>query len=305
MSERWREQVALLLAVLPEVGKEKAFALHGGTAINLFVRDMPRLSVDIDLTFVRIADRQASFDEANAALAAVAARLPARIPSVSIKHHRDTCKLQVAVPRAMIKVEVNMVGRGLLGAARMLPLCDAAQEMFDAYCVVPVVSQGQLFGGKLCAALDRQHPRDLFDVKLLLDQSGLTDEVRQGLLLALASSPRPTHELLVPHPVDQRMVFERHFTGMTALPFTYADYEQTRALLIDTLHAALTSSDKAFLLGINHLEPVWDGYPFAEFPAVRWKLQNLERFRRERPRDWAAHVVALEHSLYGARLPLS
>jgi hypothetical protein len=52
----YKKQVALLLSVLPEVGKEECFALHGGTAINLFVREMPRLSVDIDLTYVPIED---------------------------------------------------------------------------------------------------------------------------------------------------------------------------------------------------------------------------------------------------------
>lgn len=297
--EGWREQVKLLLAVLPEVGKENVFALHGGTAINLFVRDLPRLSVDIDLTFASILGRRASFDAANESLAAVASRLPTRIPSVSIRHRRDVCKLQVATSRAAVKVEVNMVGRGLWGAVRTLPLCDSAQEAFDAYCAVPVVSHGQLFGGKLCAALDRQHPRDLFDAKLLLDQSGLDTEVRSGLLLAILSSPRPTHELLAPHLLDQRTTFERHFAGMTTLPFCYTDYEQTRTKLIDTLQTALTPADRAFLLSVNRLEPDWKEYQFTEFPAVRWKLHNLERFRRQRPHDWAGHLQVLERVLYG------
>jgi predicted nucleotidyltransferase component of viral defense system len=54
MNEGSKNQVRLLLAVLPEVAKETCFAMHGGTAINLFLRDMPRLSVDIDLTYVEI-----------------------------------------------------------------------------------------------------------------------------------------------------------------------------------------------------------------------------------------------------------
>lgn len=299
MREQWREQVKLLLTALPEVGKESSFALHGGTAINLFVRDMPRLSVDIDLTFVRIADRQVSIDETNDALAAVAARLSARVGTVAVKHLRKACKLQITTSRAVVKVEVNMVGRGLLGPARTLPLCDAAQETFDAYCVVPVVSHGQLFGGKLCAALDRQHPRDLFDSSLLLEQSGLTQEVRTGLLLALVSSPRPTHELLAPNLIDHRTLFERHFRGMTRVPFTYENFEQTRVRLIQDIKTALTRSDKAFLLSLNKLEPEWHNHPFAEFPAVRWKLLNLEKFRRDKPQVWAAQLATLEHVLYG------
>lgn len=52
ISEPYRAQMDLLLQVLPLVAKEESFALKGGTAINLFVRDMPRLSVDIDLTWL-------------------------------------------------------------------------------------------------------------------------------------------------------------------------------------------------------------------------------------------------------------
>jgi len=52
VNERYRKQVALLIQTIPAVPDEKDFALKGGTAINLFVRDMPRLSVDIDLTYL-------------------------------------------------------------------------------------------------------------------------------------------------------------------------------------------------------------------------------------------------------------
>ncbi len=47
------EQVRLLVALLPRVAKQECFALKGGTAINMFLRDMPRLSVDIDLAYRR------------------------------------------------------------------------------------------------------------------------------------------------------------------------------------------------------------------------------------------------------------
>ena len=54
------EQVRLLVAVLPSVAKQKCFALKGGTATNLFVRNLPRLSVDIDLAYLPVEDRDAS-----------------------------------------------------------------------------------------------------------------------------------------------------------------------------------------------------------------------------------------------------
>src|SRR5690625_6946333 len=64
----YEAQVGLLLTVLPEVAKEDCFALHGGTAINLFIRNMPRLSVDIDLTYLPLKDRNVSIQAISKAL---------------------------------------------------------------------------------------------------------------------------------------------------------------------------------------------------------------------------------------------
>jgi len=69
--DRYLAQVQLLIRVLPIVAGEKDFAIKGGTAINLFVRDMPRLSVDIDLTYLPIAP----YDEALVAIGAAMTRL--------------------------------------------------------------------------------------------------------------------------------------------------------------------------------------------------------------------------------------
>ncbi len=69
--EIYKRQVALLLDILPEVAKETCFALHGGTAINLFIRDMPRLSVDIDLTYLPLESREASLKNISDALSRI------------------------------------------------------------------------------------------------------------------------------------------------------------------------------------------------------------------------------------------
>src|SRR5680860_766388 len=68
----YRRQVALLIRVLPFVAKEEGFALKGGTAINLFIRDMPRLSVDIDLTYLPVKPRDQSLKAIDAAMKRVA-----------------------------------------------------------------------------------------------------------------------------------------------------------------------------------------------------------------------------------------
>lgn len=64
----YRKQVQLLVRVLPLVDTEKCFALKGGTAINLFYRILPRLSVDIDLLYIPMDDRETALINIKAAL---------------------------------------------------------------------------------------------------------------------------------------------------------------------------------------------------------------------------------------------
>jgi len=174
----YKKQVDLLLTVMPEASKEECFALHGGTAINLFIRDMPRLSVDIDLTYVPIEDRQKSLQNIEEALLRIKERLESLAIGIEVEHKKTTSKLLVSAGGVSIKVEVNQVGRGTLGAPIKLSLCEKAQEKFNVFCNIAVVPIGQLYEGKICAALDRQHPRDLFDVKYLLSTEGFTEEKR-------------------------------------------------------------------------------------------------------------------------------
>ena len=297
MNEAYKKQLELLLDVLPEVAKEECFAMHGGTAINLFVRDMPRLSVDIDLTYVEIAERNETLEGINAALLRIKERIEALRPSIRVQHKDKVCKLQLDEHGVLIKIEVNMVGRGLLGEPNKAPLCEAAQEQFDAFCAMPLVPLAQLYGGKVCAALDRQHPRDLFDVKLLLENEGFTDEIKQGFILGLVSSNRPTYEMLDPHLLDQRTAFENQFEGMTTIGFSYHDYEATRLQLIETAKASLSDDDKAFLLSLNRLEPDWSIYDYQKFPSVKWKLLNLEKFKSNNPEAYEQQLNELESVL--------
>lgn len=294
MKDIYQKQVQLLLDVLPEVAKETCFAMHGGTAINLFYRDMPRLSVDIDLTYVPLADRATTLQGINQALERVQQNIRAIRGSIQIQHRADVCKLQVSEHDVLIKIEVNMVGRGLIASQIKMPLCDLAQEQFDAFCAIPIVPVAQLYGGKICAALDRQHLRDLFDVKLLLEEEGFTDEIKRGLIYGLLSSTRPVHEMLDPHLLDQRSAYENQFVGMSDTPFSYEDYESTRDTLIRIIRERMTDADKAFLLSFNRLEPDWTIYDFQDYPSVQWKLLNLAKFKEKNPEEWQEQLGKLE-----------
>lgn len=294
MRDHYLRQVNLLLNVIPEVAKDKCFALHGGTAINLFVLDMPRLSVDIDLTYIPIQERDESIRAINAALAKIQGRINALRPSIKVTHKADVCKLMVEEGDVLVKIEVNMIGRGVLGnTALVQPLCEAAQDYFDAFCDIQVVPMSQLYGGKICAALDRQHPRDLFDVHLMLKEQGYSDEIKEGVIYALICSNRPTHEMLNPNHIDQRVAFNNQFNGMSEHPFSYEDFEATRHKLIQLVNESLNNTDREFLLSVNQLKPNWAIYDFAEYPSVKWKLINLEKFKKSRPEDYQSHIDAL------------
>lgn len=297
MERMYRKQVALLLSVLPEVAKERCFALHGGTAINLFVRNMPRLSVDIDLTYLPIEDRDTSLKKIGEALERIKASIEKVLPRAHVAHRITAAKLQISFNGADIKLEVNLVNRGTLAEPRDMTLCDKAQQDFDVFCMMPIVSHGQLFGGKIVAALDRQHPRDLFDVRYLLANEGVTPELKTGFLRYAICSDRPINELLAPANQDQRRAMDNQFAGMTDEEFSYEEYERTRKILIETIRSILTDADKQFLMSVKDATPDWSIYNFEAFPAVRWKLQHLRELKEKNPEKHRQLYERLERVL--------
>jgi len=291
---KYKAQVSLLLSVLPEVAKENCFALHGGTAINLFVRDMPRLSVDIDLTYIPVEDRATSFSNISNALLRIKATVEAVVPNVQVTHKEKELKLLIANRHAQIKLEVSQAMRGIIAPASEMALCEKAQNEFDAFCSIPVIPIGQLYGGKICAALDRQHPRDLFDIKHLLENEGFANEIQKGFLYCLLGSKRPIYEMLYPNLLDQRAAMANQFDGMSNEAFTYEDYQAIRNLLLQTIHENLTNTDKEFLFSFENGAPDWGLYDFEDFPAVQWKLQNLQKLKETNPEKHSAAFKKLK-----------
>ncbi len=170
----YRDQVALLIQIIPEIEKVPVFALHGGTAINLFIRDMPRLSVDIDLTYINTEARETAMLNIRKGLSTIQKNIEQNIPGAKVNFLKEQLKIQISKGGAVVKIEVNQGIRGLMNNLNELILCERAQKDFDAFCSIQGVPLGQLYGGKICAALDRQHPRDLFDVHYMLENEGIT-----------------------------------------------------------------------------------------------------------------------------------
>lgn len=278
----YRQQVALLLEVLPLVGRESCFALKGGTAINLFVRDMPRLSVDIDLAYLPIGDRTDSLLAVAEALERIACAIELRLRSSKV--HRTIVggkliKLVVWRGGVRVKIEVSPVMRGCVREPAVIGVSSAVEEHFG-YVEVPVVHVHDLYAGKLCAALDRQHPRDLFDVRLLLENEGMEAGLLEVLVVYLLSSDQPLAELLSPNRQPLAATFENEFTGMTLIPVTLAELEQTRETMIGLIQERLTDKQRQFLLSFKGGDPDWtlmNLQGIENLPAVQWKLLNIRK----------------------------
>ena len=297
-SNVYAQKVELLLRLIPIVMEEKVFAIHGGTAINLFLKDLPRYSVDIDLTYIPLADRQTSLDDINLHLKSIADKAKKAFKGMHIVPNFNTSKLLCEYLGKQVKIEVNQTKRGVVGGECLsIPLSEKAQNEFSLFCEAKIVPLTQLYGGKIAAALSRQHPRDLFDVKYM---DIPLDECREGLIFCLLGSDRPIHESFAPSLIDQRDAMENQFAGMTDIPFTYEDFEETRVKLINDLRSLLTEEDKRFLVSFESGQPEWDGYEFEyfkDYPSVQWKLLNLKKLAKQNPQKLRLEAEKLRNVL--------
>jgi Nucleotidyl transferase AbiEii toxin, Type IV TA system len=125
----------LLIQVAPAIFESGAFALKGGSAINLFVRDMPRLSVDLDLVFLdHSLPRDQALAQINEAVRQASARLKTRgfqVRTVTATGAGET-KLLVRRGNLEIKVEVNFVLRGTVHPVRLASLSAKARDILQA-----------------------------------------------------------------------------------------------------------------------------------------------------------------------------
>jgi len=222
---KYRTQVELLLQTIPYIAKEKIFALKGGTAINLFIRSLPRLSVDIDLTYIPINDRETALSDISDGLGRIKADLEKSIPGISVtavSREGEDAKINCQLQKAQIKIEVNTTTRGAI------------------------------------------------------------------------------NELLNPTFIDQRNAFETQFSGMSDIPFSYEEFEETRKELVSEIISKLTIEDRMFLVSFKEADPIWEFFNVenaSELPAVRWKLQNIERLKRENPQKHTDLVNTLDKLL--------
>lgn len=298
MNPDYLDTARLLTQVAPLVFVDDTFALKGGTAINLFVRDMPRLSVDLDLIFPdHTLPRELALARINDAIRQAAERLNKRgFQTHAPAAEAGETKLLVRRGRTEVKIEANFVLRGTVQPVRRASLTLVARDVLMADLDIPVASLEDLYGGKLVAALDRQHPRDLFDVMQLFEHEGITPGIRRAFVVYLVSHNRPVHEVLFPQLRDIRHDYTHNFEGMTAEPVPLDALLATRERLVRELQEGLDNNERRFLLSLVTGTPDWPllGIDHLEhLPGIRWKLHNLEQLRKTNAKKFAEQADML------------
>ncbi|MCC5805442.1 MAG: nucleotidyl transferase AbiEii/AbiGii toxin family protein [Opitutales bacterium] len=300
MEKRYVELVRLLIDAVPSVCEGSPFALKGGTAINLFVAGMPRLSVDLDLVLI---DHRVSRNEALRSMAGALSVARDRLLRAGIEadlvasKSGEESKLFIRRDRNLVKVEANHVFRGTVLPVEQREMVPVARSLFATGLTVTTLAVPELYGSKLVAALDRQHPRDLFDVHGLFEGNGLTPEVVDCFVCYLAGHNRPVHEVLFSRPLDIAAVFENEFAGMARQQVALDELLAVGERLHAELPAALSPEHRRFLFSLVEAEPDWNAAPcphLAEMPAIRWKLENLRKLKETDPRKFRQQLGELK-----------
>ncbi len=300
MNQVYLDTARLLTQVAPLVFEGDIFALKGGTAINLFVRDMPRLSVDLDLVFVdHRPERDNALAQINDGIRGAVERLKKRGFQTHAAGSADAgeTKLFVRRDKLEVKVEVNFVLRGTVNPVHRASLTPKSKEMLLADLELPIVSLEDLYGGKLVAALDRQHPRDLFDVMQLYQHEGITPEIRHSFVVYLASHNRPIHEVLFPTLRDISGDYENTFRGMTTEDVALDALLATRERMMADLQNSLDAKERGFLLSLARNAPDYALLDIAhveQMPGIQWKLRNLDKLAATNPKKLNAQAQELE-----------
>jgi hypothetical protein len=301
MNLTYVKTVNLLLDIAPTVFQTPRFALKGGTALNLFIQDLPRLSVDIDFVFIdHKLDRDAALDEISQELKRIELAIIGMGYQAKIRkmYSGDEVKIIISNDEVEVKIEVNFVFRGTVLPLQNLALSTKTQKLFSRNIHLPVLSSSELYGSKLVAAMDRQHPRDFFDVLKMYESHGLSSGILDCFVAYLAGHNRPVHEVLFPNAQQIEETFKNEFVGMTSEPINVEELKKIQAKLMIEIPQALTFNHRKFLLSLVMTTPDWSLLPFAhlqEMPAIKWKLKNLKSLKLKNPAKFQLQREELEH----------
>jgi predicted nucleotidyltransferase component of viral defense system len=285
----YKKTVNLLLEVLPYALKDDRVALKGGTAINMFHRNFPRLSVDIDICYLPLEPRNETFKNIHTILKGIKKELETKLNLVVISNHpldgKKAAKLIARNGSEEVKIEPNYTLRSSLFSDEVIELAPKAQTEFRKTVKVKCLNLADTYGGKLCAALDRQHPRDLFDVKYLLENEGITADVKDSFIFYMISHNRPINELLSPNFKDIENKYDDEFVTMANVDVSLSELLDTRVKLVKEINDKLMQNDKEFLISFVSNSPDWSKVrdsKIKDYPSVKWKMMNQKKMSSEK-----------------------
>lgn len=300
MDKQYVDTVRLLLEIAPAIFQNPCFAIKGGTALNLFLHDMPRLSVDIDVVYT---DHSKSRNKAISDIAETLKQAQDDIIKLGLQADLSTTqgaeesKLFVRRNQILVKVEVNHVFRGTVLSIQDISLSEKVSTAFTTELSIPSLVADELYASKLVAALDRQHPRDFFDIRNLQQSGNIPSELMDCFVSYIAGHNRPVHEVLFSNDRNIKSIYDSEFVGMTHEPISLDELLDTRVWIRESLINLLTDDQKAFLISLVKLEPNWNMMPYAhlqELPAIKWKLQNLKKLKRNNPEKFKLQEEELQ-----------
>ena len=280
----------------------QALALKGGTALNLFVFDLPRLSVDIDFNYIGAEDREGMLAERPAIerdIVAVCKREGLNVQAPKQSHALTGWTLRYLSAlggQDSIKVEVNYQYRVPLWEPQRK---DSRVALPTAVTGVLLMNEYELAAGKLAALLARRKSRDLFDAHALLRQYPLADaaRLRQAFVLYGAMNIEDWRTITPDDiaPAAEQMqseLFPLLRTGPAAS--AASDIATYKGRLLDECRAALSvvlplsKAEQAFLDALAEQgdiapEHLTDDEFLADrvrrHPALLWKAQNVRQHR--------------------------
>lgn len=287
-SDKYKRTVDLLLEILPFALQDGRVALKGGTAINLFHRNMPRLSVDIDLCYLLLEDRETTYKNLHQILLGTKESIEKKLglnvsASTLLNSKTHEAKLVVSLDDLKVKIEPNFIIRGTVFTSEEISLAKNSAKEFGKSIDARCLSFADTYGGKICAALDRQHPRDLFDIKFLFENEGITKEIKDAFIFYLISHKRPINELLRPNLKDIQREFNEEFLSMANVQVEIGELQKVREKLINDIRSALSEQDKKFLISFVANAPDWSlisDDKIKDYPSVKWKLLNQQKLNR-------------------------
>jgi predicted nucleotidyltransferase component of viral defense system len=298
----FKEQADLMITVMGYMRWDQCFALKGGTALNLFYADMPRLSVDIDLVYLPLNSREEAVTEMKSVLKSYKEKFSkAGLQVQMAKGGEDNPvgKLIVSRGRASIKIEPNTIMRGTFYPVETKTLSSEAVGYFRQEVDVSCMSFKELMAGKLTAMLDRQHPRDIFDMMHFLKSGHDLKNFTDIFVAYLIQANRPFSELLRPNLKNIEQPFKSNFEGMTRDRVSIEELIAGRDKIIKQLPGLLKESYRRLLISIMEGRPEWQRLPFkniGDYPGVQWKLLNIRKMSADRVKE----EIRLIEDVFGA-----